>query len=172
MYSILTGNKVSEAKANPIQILKKTVDKSLVSPAIDSILIKYFKGQNNNYCSLIDNKASEAQANPNQKLNDASFESPVKDTVPRHLIGIKVPEARAKINQNLKKTVNTSFESSYVDSVPMKYYHKSYFHLQAKKPYLAPKCYVIEKRLLLNEPTDPTIQKDTDWTKKLLEKWC
>ena len=219
IYSLLTSNKISEAQANPNRILKETVYKSLESPAMDSILMKYFKGQNNNYCSLIDKKVSEAQANPNQKLkktvNDSQFESPVMDTVPCLLIGLKVPEAQANTNQNLKKTVddtsfespamdtisnlliglkvpeagentnqnlkktvNTSFESSDVDSVPMKYYptkyyHKSYLNLQAKKPYFAPQCYVIEKRLLLNEPTNPTtIQKDTDWTKKLLEKWC
>ena len=122
MYSLLTGNKFSEAKANPNQILKKTVNKSLESPAMDRILMKYFKVQNNNnFCSLIDNKVSEAQANPNQKLkktvNDASFESPVMDTVPNLLIGLKVPEARANPDQNLKKTVNTSFESSAIDLI-------------------------------------------------------
>ena len=88
------------------------------------------------------------------------------------LNGNKMSEAQTNPNQVLKKTVdNTSFESPAMNIIATKHF-KSYFNLQAEKPYLAPQCYVIEKRLLLNEPTNPTIQKDTDWTKKLLEKWC
>ena len=89
------------------------------------------------------------------------------------LTGNKVSEAQTNPNQVLKKTVdNTSFESPAMDIITTKHF-KNYFNLQAKTSYLAaPQCYVIEKRLLLNEPTNPTIQKDIDWTKKLLEKWC
>ena len=191
MYSLLTGNKVSEARANPNQILKKTVDKSLESPAIDSILMKHFKGQNDNYCSLIGSKVSEVRTNPNQKLKetvsearanpdqklkktvDISFESPAMDSISKLLTGLKVSEARTNPNQKQKETVNnTSFKSPAMNTVPTKYYHKSYFNLQAKKPFYAPKCYINEKSLLLNECTNPVFQKGFDWTKKLLEKWC
>ena len=241
MYSLLTGNKVSEAQANPNQILKKTVDKSLESPAMDSILMKYFKGQNDNYCSLIGSKVSEVRTNPNPKLEetvsearanpdqklketvDISFESPDMDSIPNILTALKVSESRANPNPKLKETVddtsfaspamdtipmkyfkwqnnyysilignkvsetranpdqkpkeivNASFESPAMDTIPMKYcstkYCKSYFNLQAKKSYFAPKCYINEKRLLLNESTNPAFQKGIDWTKKLLEKW-
>ena len=44
MYSLLTGNKVSEAQANPNQILKKTVDNtSFESLAMNVIITKHFK---------------------------------------------------------------------------------------------------------------------------------
>ena len=86
------------------------------------------------------------------------------------LIGNKVSETRANPDQKRKETVHASFESPAMDTIPTKCC-KSYFNLQAKTSCLAPKCYINDERLLLNESTNPAFQKGIDWTKKVLENW-